>query len=446
MAIVQISKILHRSGNIDSLPQLDAAEFGLAVDYSSIPGTALNRLFIGPVVPVVSNSAPLANNVEILTQYSILSKIANGNSNVSIPIANGNITMSVAGNANIVVITGTGANINGNLGLSGNMVAAGNAPAISNTSASTIQLLGNSGIALDTGNVWIGGLFVTENTTVSTSPLSGALQVKGGAGIVGNAYVGGGANVTGIINTISTTTATSTTSGALQVAGGAGIVGNVYIGSNLYAQGNSILGSNANVLISGGSNGQTLVTNGTSNLRWGLPIGIENLANTMGANAETGNLYGPWTFPVNMYSATPSTTLNGTWLLAPGTTFNATYADLAEYYLADAHYESGTVLEFGGAHEVTLAEDETTRVAGVVSTNPAYGMNANLQGEHIVALALQGRVPCKVRGTINKGDMMISAGGGYARPTHSPKMGTIIGKALQDFSGEGVIEIAVGRL
>jgi hypothetical protein len=42
--------------------------------------------------------------------------------------------------------------------------------------------------------------------------------------------------------------------------------------------------------------------------------------------------------------------------------------------------------------------------------------------------------------------MMISGGNGYARPTYSPKMGTIIGKALQDFDGVGVIEIAVGRL
>jgi len=130
-----------------------------------------------------------------------------------------------------------------------------------------------------------------------------------------------------------------------------------------------------------------------------------------------------------------------------GKATSANYADLAENYQADFAYEPGTVLEFGGAYEVTIAQDETRKVAGVVSTNPAHLMNTELQGENVVALALQGRVPCKVRGKISKGDLMTSAGGGYARPTHDPKIGTIIGKALEDFDGvEGVIEVVVGRL
>jgi hypothetical protein len=134
------------------------------------------------------------------------------------------------------------------------------------------------------------------------------------------------------------------------------------------------------------------------------------------------------------------------------TTFNcqatsALYADLAEKYLPDAEYEPGTVLEFGGAQEVTVAEDSTRRVAGVVSTNPAHLMNSGLKGEHIVPLALTGRVPVKVRGRIKKGDMMVSAGDGYARAEYSPILGSVIGKALEDFDGvSGVIEIVVGRL
>lgn len=133
--------------------------------------------------------------------------------------------------------------------------------------------------------------------------------------------------------------------------------------------------------------------------------------------------------------------------LFQGTATAARYADLAENYLADSDYEPGTVLEFGGSQEVTVAEDETRRIAGVVSSNPAYLMNSELQGEHVVALALQGRVPCKVRGKIRKGDMLVSGGNGYARPTVDPKIGTIIGKALQDFEGtSGIIEIVVGRI
>ncbi len=119
---------------------------------------------------------------------------------------------------------------------------------------------------------------------------------------------------------------------------------------------------------------------------------------------------------------------------------------MAEYYRADKYYAPGTVLEFGGEFEVTLAEDETNRVAGVVSTNPAMAMNSTCPGE-AVAIALQGRVPCKVRGTIRKGDMLVSGGNGYARPTTNPKLGTIIGKALEDYDGsDGIIEVVVGRL
>ena len=131
-----------------------------------------------------------------------------------------------------------------------------------------------------------------------------------------------------------------------------------------------------------------------------------------------------------------------------GTATTARYADLAEKYSADADYAPGTVLTFGGIHEVTVSTQYSdARVAGVVSTNPAHLMNTMLESEHTVALALTGRVPTKVTGTVRKGDMMISAGNGAACACATPAMGTVIGKALENFDGEsGVIEIVVGRL
>jgi hypothetical protein len=129
-----------------------------------------------------------------------------------------------------------------------------------------------------------------------------------------------------------------------------------------------------------------------------------------------------------------------------GVSTTARYADLAENYTADCDYEAGTVLEFGGSAEVTIAKDESVRVAGIVSTQPAHLMNSHLTGAHIVAVGLIGRVPCKVRGAIRKGDMLISAGDGYARSRQDPIIGTVIGKALENFTGgEGVIEVVVGR-
>lgn len=126
---------------------------------------------------------------------------------------------------------------------------------------------------------------------------------------------------------------------------------------------------------------------------------------------------------------------------------SAQYADLAENYEADAEYAPGTVVCFGGAKEVTVCDhDEDTRVAGVVSTNPSYLMNSACPGEYVAAVALTGRVPCKVVGPVKKGDLMVSAGNGSAKAKNDAKIGSVIGKALQDFDGvEGTIEVVVGR-
>ena len=155
----------------------------------------------------------------------------------------------------------------------------------------------------------------------------------------------------------------------------------------------------------------------------------------------------------------PSVTKNGTngvgdigqtgnrFAVIYGQSTSAQYADLAEKYVSDTDYDSGTVLEFGGEHEVTLASDETIRVAGIVSTQPAFKMNDDLVADHVVMIALQGRVPCKVEGTIQKGDMLVSAGNGKAKATNNPQFGTVIGKALQEHQGaDGIIEVVVGRL
>jgi hypothetical protein len=129
-----------------------------------------------------------------------------------------------------------------------------------------------------------------------------------------------------------------------------------------------------------------------------------------------------------------------------GTATTARYADLAELYSADADYAPGTVLMFGGSQEVTLADTASDhRVAGVVSTNPAHLMNSALDCEYPVAIALTGRTPTRVIGLVRKGDLMVSAGNGAAMACATPVVGTVIGKALENFDGEsGVIEVVVG--
>jgi hypothetical protein len=175
-------------------------------------------------------------------------------------------------------------------------------------------------------------------------------------------------------------------------------------------------------------------------------LSVSGNANVGNLNTANAGIIGGNNITFTTGSNTNVGTFTGNFSLSAGSRLNATYADLAEYYEADAVYEPGTVLAFGGDKEVTLAQDGTNKVAGVVSTDPAYVMNMKCQGEHIVALALQGRVPTKVRGIISKGDMLVSGGDGYARPATSPVMGTVIGKSLENFTGEGIIEVAVGRL
>ena len=131
-----------------------------------------------------------------------------------------------------------------------------------------------------------------------------------------------------------------------------------------------------------------------------------------------------------------------------GTATQSLYADLAENYQADNQYDAGTVLEFGGAEEVTTATENSRRVAGIVSTNPAHLMNGGLKGSNVVALALTGRVPCLAVGPVAKGDMMVSAGFGYAKADDNPATGSVIGKALETLEDgvKATIEVVVGKV
>lgn len=132
-----------------------------------------------------------------------------------------------------------------------------------------------------------------------------------------------------------------------------------------------------------------------------------------------------------------------------GNASTANYADLAERFAADAVYLPGTVVELGGSAEVTaVLADNSQEVFGVVSTNPAYLMNASagIDDTH-PPIALNGRVPVRVVGKIKKGDRLISAGNGTARAASKLEITqfNVIGKALanKDSTGEGTVEAIV---
>ena len=75
-------------------------------------------------------------------------------------------------------------------------------------------------------------------------------------------------------------------------------------------------------------------------------------------------------------------------------------------------------------------------------------MNGGLKGSNFVALELMGRVPCLAVGPVAKGDMMVSAGFGYAKADDNPATGSVIGKALETLEDgvKATIEVVVGKV
>jgi hypothetical protein len=153
-----------------------------------------------------------------------------------------------------------------------------------------------------------------------------------------------------------------------------------------------------------------------------------------GSVSANGQFEGQWSFTAGSSLTLPAGT-------------RSFYADIAERYTSDQQYDSGTVVMFGGEQEVTIANiPSTTKVAGIITTEPAQILNAELADS--VAIALVGRVPCKVTGTIVKGDMLIvSETPGVLTSAEVPKPGSIVAKAMGYYNSNevGVIEVMVTR-
>lgn len=128
--------------------------------------------------------------------------------------------------------------------------------------------------------------------------------------------------------------------------------------------------------------------------------------------------------------------LTGNWTLTANSRLQATYADLAERFEADAYYDAGTVVELGGDKEVTSVQYELSEdVFGVVSDTAAYLMNSGAGSDEThPPIAVSGRVNVKVIGTVKKGQRLVSAGKGIARaalPGEATAFNTI-GRSLVD--------------
>jgi hypothetical protein len=278
----------------------------------------------------------------------------------------------------------------------------------SNVAGSTVQTISAGGVAI------IGNLSVTGNATLSGNIL--ADRIENGSTNIEVLVPGGNANISvGGVSNVAVFTTTGLTVASNIAGGNLLLSGAIEDSAQLDIR---TTASNANIV---------LTPNGTGNVNIS-----SNLMPTSNAVANIG-----------------SSTAQFNTIFARAT--SAQYADLAEMYVADANYPPGTVVEFGGTQEITISSaSHSTAVAGIVSTNPSYLMNSTQTGEHVLPVALTGRVPCQVQGPVRKGDVLVASStpGVAQRIGMNWQPGCVVGKSMAviDTAEIKTIEVAVGRL
>ena len=252
------------------------------------------------------------------------------------------------------------------------------------------------------GNVISGALISGTNLSATANVQAGNLRTTGLVSSTGNItssgnvdaiyFIGNGSALTGISAAVSVTKISNGTSEANVGASG----GNI----------NFNIGGTSNVMVVSGA-GITLTGLTTPSI-------AKSGSNAVGNIGSSSNYF-------NQVFATATTAL---------------YADVAERFEADEVMDPGTVVELGGAKEITRSRtDLSENVFGVISTRPAFTMNGGAgQDDTHPPVAMTGRVPVKVVGRITKGDRLVSAGNGIARaarPGESTSF-NVIGRSLVD--------------
>ena len=377
--------------------------------------------------------------------------------------------LGVAGNVTTANVYATGVYIGSGSAISGLFWSANNA-AVSGgvtytstgagnitVSGSTLALTTTGPGAVTTGNSTAIPVITTDAygriSSISTSTVSTTISL---AGTSGTGSVAGGGTLTfagsnGMTATASGSTITISTPQDLQTTA-LPTFANVTV---------------ANIIINTGGkrNGRNIVTNYSGNTAPVTPLAgdewfrgntgvlykyvFDNVTSTNNWIDISSALYNANTAAVANTIALRDSGGNLTATNFLGIASSAKYADLAEMYTADDDYGPATVVVFGGAAEITVTtESHDSRVAGVISTNPAYLMNSELPNG--LPVAFTGRVPCLVQGPVDKGDLLVtSTTPGVAQRLDNSlfKPGCVVGKSLGSIQNDEVatIEVAVGR-
>ena len=275
----------------------------------------------------------------------------------------------------------------------------------------------NAWLALTTtssgGTTVFGAVSVTGNITSNNSTVTNGFF--GDSITVANATVTANAS---ILNATITTANIGTLTTQVITTGGAGTSGTITGSWTL--SGNVIAGNSKPTSIYTDNyyyaNGSPFNPSGTYN--------NGNVGEYLSNASVSGGRFAGEIYPASLTTTTITTggtstagILTGNWTLSANSRMQATYADLAERFEADAYYDAGTVVELGGKKEITSVQyDLSEDVFGVVSDTVAYLMNSGAGSDEThPPIAVSGRVYVKVTGTIKKGQRLVSAGNGMAR-------------------------------
>jgi hypothetical protein len=307
----------------------------------------------------------ILGNISFANGLPPTNTIQNGNSNVLVGAVAGNVSINVNGISPLVIFTPLGQTTTGIISATGT-VTAGNVATggtVSATGEVTGANLRTNGTVSASGNIigenisTAGNILVSTNRGIVSSNVSITLDAVGQV-VINPGYM--------------------TSTGDLDF----------YTASfNNYSE--LWLHDEGNAVISTAGNAHSWTFDTTGNLTAPGAITVGNIVNANGNGV--GNI-GSSSRYFNTVFATAT---------------SAQYADLAENYVADADYAPGTVVIFGGEQEITVTTDAADeRVAGVISTNPAYLMNSREPG---LPVALRGKVPVRVVGPVVKGDSLVTS-------------------------------------
>jgi hypothetical protein len=421
-------------------------------DNTATPHYVTGLYVAGTRVAIVSKDANFTAAAPTSTLFPTIYKgITISNSADTVMAGNvrntGNVVVTSGGATTAVIqptgvlITGfnsvTGNVIGGNVSTAGLVTATGNV-----TGGNVVSVAAVSGVTVvATGNVTGGNISTAGLATVTGNITGGNINTSGLVTAVGNVRGGNIVSLAGVsgVSVVATGNVDSgnlRSAGLISVAGNvtsaANIAGTFFIGNGSQLTGLS-LGVSVTKFVNGTTEGNVGVTNGNINFNVG---GVANVVvidtSTVYANvvsvasiAKTGtNAVGNIGSSSNYFNQ----------VFAQATT--ALYADVAERFASDELLEPGTVVELGGAQEITRSLTALSEnVFGVISTRPAYTMNGGAgEDDTHPKVAMTGRVPVKVTGYIRKGDRLVAAGDGIARAAQPGEATAfnVIGRSLVD--------------